>query len=462
MLVIRLVLGAVLPLTEDEAYYRIWSLTPALGYYDHPPMVAWWIWLGRHLVGDDALGVRLIAVLSSALTSFLVFDLTRLAGGTGADAERAGIWYNAMPLVAAGGLLSVPDAPAALFWTMTLWLVFRALKGEGAGWWVAAGLAAGLATLSKYSALFLGPGVLLWLVSTPRGRASLLTPGPWVALTAAASLFALNVWWNETHDWASMLKQFGRITPHRLAPRYLVEFLLTEFLLVNPLLALFLVRRPAVAAPFVLTSLPFIAYLIVHSLHDRVQAHWPAPVFPALAIWAACASVQFGRRWSAIRKLVPWVGLGATAALGVYAALPLAGVPLLIDPALPLRGWPRFANRVETLRRETASAWLATTSYGLAAQLTDQPAIRAPVLQISERDRWTGLGQGPTADASRRGLLVELPRRVDLAALGRCFSSVRPLGRIRRGPPEGANREYVAVLLDRPRRDVLGEGCAAN
>src|SRR5437588_112836 len=95
LLAIRLVIGALLPLTEDEAYYRIWALTPALGYYDHPPMVAWWIWLGSHLVGDDPLGVRLIAILSSTLTSFLVFDLTRLAGATGSDAERAGIWYNA-------------------------------------------------------------------------------------------------------------------------------------------------------------------------------------------------------------------------------------------------------------------------------------------------------------------------------------------------------------------------------
>ena len=134
-----------------------------------------------------------------------------------------------MPLVAAGGLLTVPDAPAALFWTMTLWLVFRALTANGAGWWVAAGLAAGLATLSKYSALFLGPGLFLWLVSTPRGRASLRTPGPWIALAVAASLFALNVWWNETHHWASILKQFGRITPHRLAPRYLWNSSLLRF-----------------------------------------------------------------------------------------------------------------------------------------------------------------------------------------------------------------------------------------
>ena len=31
------------PLTEDEAYYRLWSARLQMGYFDHPPMIAWWI-----------------------------------------------------------------------------------------------------------------------------------------------------------------------------------------------------------------------------------------------------------------------------------------------------------------------------------------------------------------------------------------------------------------------------------
>ncbi|MFT8563693.1 MAG: 4-amino-4-deoxy-L-arabinose transferase, partial [Acetobacter orientalis] len=37
--VMRILVCAWLPLTPDEAYYRIWALAPALGYFDHPPMV---------------------------------------------------------------------------------------------------------------------------------------------------------------------------------------------------------------------------------------------------------------------------------------------------------------------------------------------------------------------------------------------------------------------------------------
>jgi len=145
----RLIVGSQVHLTEDEAYYRLWSLAPAFGYYDHPPMIAWWVWAGRHVVGDTPLGVRLAPILASALTTLLVFDLARLAGASGALAGRAGIWFNAMPLVALGGFLAVPDAPASLFWTLTLWCCFRGVRASSNVWWAAAGGAAGLALLSK-------------------------------------------------------------------------------------------------------------------------------------------------------------------------------------------------------------------------------------------------------------------------------------------------------------------------
>ena len=58
----------------------------------------------------------------------------------------------------------MPDAPASLFWAVTLWRCAVPGDARRGGWWLAAGVAAGLAVLSKYSALFLAPGVLLWLL----------------------------------------------------------------------------------------------------------------------------------------------------------------------------------------------------------------------------------------------------------------------------------------------------------
>jgi hypothetical protein len=469
LLLIRLALAGALPLTEDEAYYRLWAQAPAFGYFDHPPMIAWWIWLGVRILGDNPLGVRLLPALACAATSFIVHDLARRVGGSPADARRAALWHNATLLVAAGGFLAVPDAPAAMFWIACLAACVRALRAGSPAWWLAAGAAAGLASLSKYSALFLGPGVLIWLSSTRRGRERLVTPGPWLALLLAAALFGVNVAWNAGHHWLTFAKQFGRVAPHRITLRYVGEFLATQALLLNPLLAIFLgrlaLRRRAAEEPaapvlaFVVTSLPFCGYLLAHSLHDRIEAHWPAPVYAPLAIAAALSAASAQGVWRGLRTAVPAFAVAVCLLALGYLSLPMLGAPLRFDPGLPLRGWPSFTRRLETLRLNSGAAWIGTTSYGLAAQLMDQRALGAPVLQISERDRWRGLVHGAWADTSRPGLLVDLRRRIDLPALRRCFGQVTPLTALDRGPPGEKGRPYSVLLVAAPRRDVARDGC---
>src|SRR6185437_13129594 len=110
-LAVRLIAGALGPLSEDEAYYRLWSLQPALGYFDHPPMIAWWIWAGRQIAGDTPLGVRLLPILAAGVTTLLTFDLARALGFSECVAARAGVWLNATVLMGLGGQLAVPDQP---------------------------------------------------------------------------------------------------------------------------------------------------------------------------------------------------------------------------------------------------------------------------------------------------------------------------------------------------------------
>lgn len=465
ILAIRLALASAIPLTEDEAYYRLWSQAPALGYFDHPPMIAWWIWLGRHVAGDTALGVRLGPSLGCAAVSLLVFDLARILGNGRRSAERAAVWYNATLLVAAGGFLAVPDAPAALFWMLALCAAARAWNGQGSAWWVGAGVAAGLASLSKYSSLFLAPGMFLWLVASRSGRERLRTPGPWLALAAGAAVFSPNVVWNATHHWLTFAKQFGRITPHRFAPRYFGEFIVAQALLLNPLIAAFIPRalasstlRRRIAMPAA-TSAPFVAYLLIHSLHDRVQAHWPAPLYGPMAIVAAAGAEGLASgAWRGVRTFAPVFGLGLCAAAAVYLALPQFGVPLRFDPAWPIRGWAPFVDRIEQTRRSVGARWIGTTSYGLTAQLLDQRGIAAPVMQVSERDRWTSLPV-PVADTASPGLIVDLSRRVSLPLLRRCFAIATPLGVVPRAAPGETGRPYAFVLVAGPRRDIVHDGC---
>jgi 4-amino-4-deoxy-L-arabinose transferase-like glycosyltransferase len=460
----RVFVGAILHLSEDEAYYRLWAMAPALGYYDHPPMIAWWIWIGRGLAGDTSLGVRLLPILASAITTGLVFDMARLVGADRGEAIRAAVWYNAMLLVVAGAVLAVPDAPAALFWTLTLWCCLRAIASARATrWWIAAGVAAGLACLSKYSALFLAPGILVWLVWRPQTRSWLGRPGPWIAALIAALIFSLNVGWNATHHWLTFIKQFGRIAPSHLAPVHLAAFVVAQGLLLNPLIALFLIRSLVDRtsrerlAPFMAISAPFVAYLLLHSLHDSVQAHWPAPLYPSLAVCAAAGAGEASRkgRWNRLRLAAPVLGLAFYPLLLALALLPATVTGRLTGP---VQGWPAFARRLEAMRSQTHAGWIGTFSYGLTAELADETAIRAPILQITERDRYLDLPLS-RPNMNSPGLILDLARRVDRAALERCFTYVRALGVLERVTPSAPGRAYAVYFVSDARADIVGAGC---
>jgi 4-amino-4-deoxy-L-arabinose transferase-like glycosyltransferase len=471
----RLAAAAVIPLTEDEAYYRLWAGSLQLGYYDHPPMIAWWIRAGMTLAGDDALGVRLLPTLACGLTGLAVFDLARRLGAETETAVRAAVWYNATLTVALGGALATPDSAVTPFWVLTLWCLARTSDERGAGWWLGAGAAAGLACMSKYSALFLAPGVLVWLALTPGGLARLRRPWPWAAAALAGAIFGLNVAWNAEHHWLTFAKQFGRVAGHGLKPAYLVELVVGQALLLNPLITVFAVRgtKPPWRAPggaarldptlLLATSAPFAVYLVLHSLHDRVQAHWPVPIYPALAMVAAAAAERAppGGWLAALRRGAAPLGLGIGVLVLGHLAAPATDIPGLDDPTRAIRGWPAFARAVGRLGQTHGTDWTGTLSYGTAAELAAAGAP-GPVVEIVERDRYPAGDPSWRADLGRPGLVIDIDRRVGVAALQTCFAEVTPLGELERGEGAGRRERYAAFRVARPRRDVLAEGCGGR
>src|SRR5437764_9525740 len=60
---LNLVQARMTGLFEDEAYYWVYSKFPAWGYFDHPPMIAFFIRAGYFLFKNE-LGVRLLVVVA--------------------------------------------------------------------------------------------------------------------------------------------------------------------------------------------------------------------------------------------------------------------------------------------------------------------------------------------------------------------------------------------------------------
>src|SRR6202040_1060490 len=210
LVLLRLVGAALTPLPFDEAYYWIWSKNLALGYYDHPPGAALVIRLGTMIAGDTELGVRLVSILLALPMSYAVYRAAAILFGGRRVAATATILLNVTLMAAVGTLIVTPDSPLLVASSFIVLCLAKVLETGRGAWWLAVGAAVGAALLSKYTALFFGPAILIWLVSVPKLRRWLISP--WLYLGGLVSLlmFTPVILWNADHHWVSFIKQLGR------------------------------------------------------------------------------------------------------------------------------------------------------------------------------------------------------------------------------------------------------------
>src|SRR6185312_16234120 len=170
LILARFIAAAILPLSADEAYYWLWSRHLDWGYYDHPPLIAYAIRAGTAMFGEIPFGVRLIGLLSSIVASIAVWR----AGAIVLKDEKAGgyacLFFNLSLMIAIEAMAATPDALAVATAALFLWALAKVEETGRGAWWLAAGMAAGIGLLAKYTTFFLGAGTLVWLLADKRQR----------------------------------------------------------------------------------------------------------------------------------------------------------------------------------------------------------------------------------------------------------------------------------------------------
>ena len=121
--------------------------------------------LGTMIAGDTELGVRLVSILLALPMSWAVYRAAAILFGGHRLACTATLLLNATLMAAVGTLIVTPDAPLLVASSFVLFFLAKVLETGRGAWWLAVGAAVGAALLSKYTALFFGPAILIWLVT---------------------------------------------------------------------------------------------------------------------------------------------------------------------------------------------------------------------------------------------------------------------------------------------------------
>ena len=408
----RLVYAGLFELRTDEAYYWTWSKENVLSFLDHPPMIAWFIRAGTAIFGDTAFGVRFFGIVAMTVTQLLLADMVRRV----TQDLRAMVFAVLMPEAALYyGLLMAkvaPDVAMIPFAVAMLWSLVRLVESDNPRWWLAAGLFAGLALLSKLTVVMLVPGILAFmLVPDWRGR-WLRSPYPWLAVGIAFVVSSPVLIWNIGHDFESFRFQFVRAATNN-APslRTVGDFLGLQFgqvgLILFPVILSAVVvtawrgyrRGDAVAVLLSTCVLVPFGYFLWKSLTLRIGDTWPMFIWPA-AIAAAAINVPMLRRENAsprmIRAGVSWsiAAIGAGIPLVMLVFLYCVASPWNLigknDPIGGEAGYAGLADRSLIEMQNAGATWIATSDYRTYAMLRWHLKDKVPVIQLNERARFLG------------------------------------------------------------------------
>lgn len=448
---VRLIFAATTDLGIDEAYTVATARQLALSTYDHPPLTWWIIAAMRSLTGsENALVLRLPFIGLAAVSTLLVFQLTRRLFHAYA-AWFAALLFSAAPVLSVTtGTWILPDGPLIASMLACALALTGALFDEQRQPlnWLLAGVAGGVALLSKYHAVFLFAGTFGFLLVSPSHRKWLRSPWPYLAAAIAFILFTPVIIWNAEHHWASLAFQGSRaglvhlriwMPLVALAGQAVFMFPLVWWTCVHAAAVLLRehTRDPRLWFLLLLASGPIVIVTIAAAWSPNTFFHWAAPGYLfliPLAGWRLSETLPESHPRS-----TPWV----SASLAVAAALPLlVSTGFAID--LPWQAWGtedplrdmRTWRGLETTLREKGwldeNSFVASTRWHVTGRLDYALAGKVPVTCLCGDARGYGVLAPAASFKGKSALVLIIGNKADIEAntIAGSFQSFVPAGEV--------------------------------
>lgn len=238
---IKLIMAHATPITGDEAYFILWGKHPAYGgFYDHPPMVGWWL-AALMKVSMDPVWLRMPTILGTTLIGWTIYKLVLPRGQTNALLAAGMYWLAPVNLVAPW---ITTDTPLIIFSFYSAVCFYKAQRHDHMGWYFLSGVLLGAAFFSKFFAGLLGIAYVVYLLLfVRRGFRPYL--GILVLLVGVAPWIATNLVWNYYHCWDNYLFNLeNRTSDFSVTPMKPLVYALILLYLITPPILFYVLRKP--------------------------------------------------------------------------------------------------------------------------------------------------------------------------------------------------------------------------
>lgn len=418
----RVLFSASANLIPDECSYWTWSRRLDWSYFDNSGMVAYLIRLSTDVFGQSTpYSVRLPFLILSALSTYLLYSVSRLLFASRSRALFCATIFNLAPPFLLGGAAAIHDNALFFFWLLALFGAAQYLKTSDMKCFYLMGFAAGGAILSKYTGVLVLPCVFMFLLWNKGLRGLLLKKEPWIGALIAVIFTLPILWWNFSHGWASLHHIFFIGSgAESLSKRLLdgVGYHLAQVGLVSPLFYFAVavasvaglirnVRNPKAEETLLLCfAAPGLLFGIM-AFRGHVEANWGFIAYPSLAILTVELILQARKnepkgvwrlfsgkylKWSLILSVGPVLIVLAHAYVGLIPAFLEKKYAKEDRIIWETRGWKELGSHVAKFREQ--GEIISADSYQLCALLEfnvpEQPKVRyiSPWKRPTQFDVW--------------------------------------------------------------------------
>jgi hypothetical protein len=282
---------------RDELYYIACSNRLDFGYVDQPPLSIFVLKFMRTLFGDSLLAIRLLPIICGAALIILTSLITRKLGGGRFSQVVIGCSVLAAPIYIAVSNFYSMNVIDFVIWTGGVYWLMITLDRNNLRDWIVLGVLLGLGLLNKIGVLWLGAGIFLGLLLTHH-RTTLKTPGPWIAGIIALALFSPYLFWQMSHEWATLefVRNASQYKNVAVSP---LDFFANQLILMNPLIApvwitgLLCCLFAPILRQWRILAWIFVTVLTILLSSGSAKAYYLSPAYPAIIACGAVALEYF-------------------------------------------------------------------------------------------------------------------------------------------------------------------------
>ncbi len=386
--------------TPHPDYIDHWmqSRVFSLSYYEHPPMVAWFIQLVISIFGTSEIGFEAAALFAN----LVIIGVAYAIASTIFD-KRAGIFtllgLECTPFFIAKSSAIQTEQPLALFWMFALFAIWKYQQNNKFRWILIAGFFAGCGALSKYTMLFFYVSLFIYFALVKSRRWEWINVRQYIGGLVALAVFSPVLIWNGMNDWVSFRFQLAKSggADDLIFGQTTAIFLIGTVVLYSCVLVVFggwlmiqKIRRGELKdkngylqdSPelllMVFTLIPIILFSFLLLNSDYTDSQWAVISMVTFFIWLGGESSKlWDKGKTGLLRKVYSLAFGVNIILFIILFLhlknPLVEFETIEDPAYHLTGWVEMITEVEQfLEKEGIPQpdYVISRGYTLASQFS--------------------------------------------------------------------------------------------